>query len=227
MIIGYLILPIAFMLIGIFVSARLKNRMALYSQMPLRSGLTGKQIAERMLAEHGITDVQVVSVGGFLTDHYNPMAKTVNLSDGVYNSRSVAAAAVAAHEVGHAVQHASAYKALIFRSALVPVAKIGGLIANVAIMAGMYFMQHDPTILLIGIIGYATTTLFTVITLPVEFDATNRALAWLDRTGLTYGEEHAAAKDGLRWAALTYVVNALASIAQLLWLIMMYNSRRD
>lgn len=226
MMIGYFIIPIVFMLIGMAVSARLKNRMAAYSQMPLRSGLTGREIAERMLRDHGIQGVQVVSTGGFLTDHYNPATKTVNLSEGVFNSRSVAAASIAAHEVGHAVQHATAYRYLLLRSALVPITKVGGLVANVAIMAGVYFMRQDPTILLIAIIAYATVTAFTVVTLPVEFDATRRGLAWLNRSGLTYGEEHTAAKDGLKWAALTYVVNALASISQLLWLIMMYNSRR-
>lgn len=226
MMIGFFIIPLVFMLIGMAISSRLKNRMALYSQMPLRRGMTGREVAEQMLRDHGIYDVQIVSTGGFLTDHYNPGNKTVNLSDGVYNSRSVAAAAVAAHEVGHAVQHATGYKYIKMRSALVPIAKIGGLIANVAIMAGLYFLRHDPTILLVAIAGYGATTLFTVITLPVEFDATRRGLAWMERTGLTYGQEHAAAKDGLRWAAMTYVVNALASIAQLLWLIMLYSSRR-
>ncbi|MEM0997562.1 MAG: zinc metallopeptidase [Bacteroidota bacterium] len=218
---GFFIIPIVFMLIGMVVSSRLKSRMAKYSQMQLRSGLSGREVAEKMLRDHGIHDVEIVSTGGFLTDHYNPMKKTVNLSEGVYNARSVAAAAVAAHEVGHAVQHAAAYTPVMWRSALVPLAKMGGWIANIAIMVGLYMLSSNPTILWIGVIGYAATTLFSVVTLPVEFDATRRGLKWLTNAGITYGEEHEAAKDGLRWAALTYVVAALASIAQLLWLILL------
>ena len=224
--IGIFVISGIFMLIGMGVSARLKSRMSAYSQMTLRSGMSGKEVAERMLRDNGITDVQVVSTPGFLTDHYHPSNKTVNLSGPIYSGRSVAAAAVAAHEVGHAVQHATAYRAVMWRSALVPVAKAGGWISNLAIMAGIYMFSTSPTLLLIGIIGFAATTLFTLVTLPVEFDATRRGLAWLNASNITHGEEHKAAVDGLRWAALTYVVAALASIAQLLWLIMLYRSRR-
>lgn len=227
MMIGYLLIPIVFMVIGMIVSARLKNRMTLYAQMPLRSGMTGREIAEKMLRDNGIFDVKVISTPGFLTDHYSPWNKTVNLSDGVYNSRSVAAAAVAAHECGHAVQHARAYPWVKLRSALVPAASIGGYIANICIMIGLYFMRDNSTILLIGIAGYAVTTLFTLVTLPVEFDATRRGLAWLDGARITAGQEHTAAVSGLRWAAMTYVVAALASLSQLLYLIMIYMGRRD
>lgn len=224
--IGILIISGAFMLIGMVVSAQMKSRMSKYSQMPLRNGMSGRDVAEQMLADNGIRDVKVISVRGFLTDHYNPANKTVNLSEAVYNARSVAAAAVAAHEVGHAVQHATAYKAVMWRSALVPVAKAGGYIANIALMIGLYMFSSNPTILWIGIIGFAATTLFSVVTLPVEFDATRRGLAWIDRRRIVEGEQYTAAKDGLRWAALTYVVAALSSVAQLLWLIMLAQSRR-
>lgn len=227
MMIGYFLIPIVFMVIGMIVSARLKNRMTLYAQMPLRSGMSGREIAEKMLRDNGIFDVKVISTPGFLTDHYSPWNKTVNLSDGVYNSRSVAAAAVAAHECGHAVQHARAYPWVKLRSALVPAASIGGYIANICIMIGLYFMRDNSTILLIGIAGYAVTTLFTLVTLPVEFDATRRGLAWLDGSRITAGQEHTAAVSGLRWAAMTYVVAALASLSQLLYLIMIYMGRRD
>jgi uncharacterized protein len=227
MMIGYFLIPIVFMVIGMIVSWRLKSRMTLYAQMPLRSGMTGREIAEKMLRDNGIFDVKVTSTPGFLTDHYNPWNKTVNLSDGVYNSRSVAAAAVAAHECGHAVQHARAYPWIKLRSALVPAASVGGYVANICIMIGLYFMQHNSTILLIGIAGYAMTTLFTLVTLPVEFDATRRGLNWLDSARITSGQEHTAAISGLRWAAMTYVVAALASLAQLLYLIMIYMGRRD
>lgn len=227
MLIGYFLLPIVFMIIGMVVSSRLKSRMALYAQMPLRTGMTGREVAEKMLRDNGIYDVQVVSTPGFLTDHYSPWNKTVNLSEGIFNGRSVAAAAVAAHECGHAVQHARAYPWIKLRSALVPAASVGGYIANICIMIGLYFMRENTTVLLIGIVGYALTTLMTVITLPVEFDATRRGLAWLEGARITSGPEHTAAISGLRWAAMTYVVAALASLAQLLYLIMIYMGRRD
>jgi hypothetical protein len=225
MLIYYIILPLVFMVLGLIVSARLKSRMAKYSQMPLRNGMSGREIAEKMLADNGIRDVEVVSTPGFLTDHYHPTKKTINLSEAVYNARSVTAAAIAAHETGHAVQHAASYKAVMWRSALVPIAKTGGWISSIAIMAGLYFFTSSPTILLIGIIGFAATTLFSLVTLPVEFDASKRALVWLESSHIVDGQEYTAAKDGLRWAAMTYVVAALASIAQLLWLVLLYTNR--
>lgn len=227
MYIGLFIISGIFMLLGMFISRQMQSRMQKYSRMYLRSGMSGREVAEKMLRDHGITDVRVTSTNGFLTDHYNPTNKTVNLSRGVHDGKSVASAAVAAHEVGHAVQHATLYKAVMWRSALVPVAKAGGYIANFAILFGMYMFRSNPTILLIGILGFAATTLFSLVTLPVEFDATKRGLAWLTTSGVTMqGEEHAAAKDGLRWAALTYVVAALSSVAQLLYLILIFMNRR-
>ena len=217
------------MLIGMIVQARLKNRFAEYSKVPTSSGLSGKEIAEKMLHDNGIYDVTVLSVPGFLSDHYDPSKKTVNLSPDVYNGRNVSAAAVAAHECGHAVQHATAYSMLSLRSALVPVVRISTNLAQWVILIGLglfTFGGGSSTILLIGIILFAASTLFSVITLPVEFDASSRALKWLDTTHLMAPVEHAKAKDALKWAALTYVVAALASIAMLVQYIMIFNDRR-
>lgn len=215
-----------FVLISMLVSGRLKSKFTQYSQMPLLSGLTGKQVAERMLRENGIYDVQVVSVNGFLSDHYDPTNKTVNLSPEVYNGNSIASAAVAAHECGHAVQHATAYTWLTMRSKLVPVIKFSSGIVQWVLLAGILMIKVFPGLLLIGIALFAATTLFSVITLPVEIDASNRALAWLDKTNVTLPQEHDKAKDALKWAALTYVVAAIASIATLIQYIMIYNDRR-
>lgn len=217
------------MVIGMAVQARLKSRFAAYSKVPTSSGLSGKEIAEKMLNENGIYDVKVVSVQGFLTDHYNPANKTVNLSPDVYNGRNVSAAAVAAHECGHAVQHATAYSMLKLRSALVPIVNISTSLSQWVILIGiglLGFGGGNPTVLLVGIVLFAMSTLFSVITLPVEFDASARALKWLDRAQITLPQEHEKAKDALKWAALTYVVAALASIAMLLQYIMIYNDRR-
>jgi uncharacterized protein len=216
-----------FMLLSWLVSSRLKSRFAKYSRMPLRSGLSGREIAEKMLHESGVEGVRVISTPGKLTDHYNPVSRTVNLSPGVYQGRSVAAAAVAAHECGHAVQHARAYAFLQMRSALVPVISISSRYMQWVLLAGILMVETYPGILLAGIIMFAATTLFSFVTLPVEFDATKRALAWLTNTGITVGEEYNNARDALKWAALTYVVAALASLATLLYFIMIFMGRRS
>ncbi len=226
---GILIVSGIFMVIGMAVQARLKSRFAAYSKVATSSGLSGKEIAEKMLNENGIYDVKVVSVQGFLSDHYNPANKTVNLSPDVYNGRNVSAAAVAAHECGHAVQHATAYSMLKLRSALVPIVNISTSLSQWVILIGIGLMGiggGNPTVLLVGIVLFAMSTLFSVITLPVEFDASARALKWLDKAQITLPQEHEKAKDALKWAALTYVVAALASIAMLLQYIMIYNDRR-
>ncbi len=224
----YYIISGLFMFLGMFVSNRLKSKFKKYSQMQLPNGMSGKQIAEQMLADNGISDVQVVSVNGFLTDHYNPANKTVNLSPDVYNGQNVSAASVAAHEVGHAVQHANAYRWLTFRSRMVPTVQISSRLSQIVIMIGLglSFAGDSPWILGIGIILFAVTTLFSVVTLPVEFDASNRALAWLNTKNYTPGELGDASKDALKWAARTYVVGALASIAQLMYFVMIFMNRR-
>jgi Zn-dependent membrane protease YugP len=227
---GILLISLLFMGIGFLVQMRLKSKFKHYSQQPLMSGLSGKEVAEKMLRENGIYDVQVVSVDGFLSDHYNPTNKTVNLSPDVYNGRSIASAAVSAHEVGHAVQHATAYQWLMLRSRLVPVVQVSTTLSQwiLAIGVGILgFGGGNPTILLVGILLFAATTVFSLITLPVEFDASNRALAWLERTNATTPQEHPGAKDALKWAATTYVVAAIASIVTLVQYILIYLSRRD
>lgn len=216
-----------FMLLSWLVSSRLKSKFEKYSRVGLRSGLSGREIAEKMLRESGVSGVRVISTPGKLTDHYNPGDKTVNLSPDVYNGRSISAAAVAAHECGHAVQHARAYAFLKMRSTLVPVISISSRYMQWILLIGIFTVQSFPQILLAGIVMFALTTLFSFITLPVEFDATRRALLWLRETGLTVGEDHAYAKDALKWAALTYVVAALASLATLMYYIMIFlGSRR-
>jgi len=227
---GILIVSLLFMGIGFLVQMRLKSKFKQYAQQPLFSGLTGRQVAEKMLKENGIYDVQVVSVDGFLSDHYNPMNKTVNLSPDVFNGNSIASAAVAAHECGHAVQHSTAYQWLMLRSRLVPIAQVSTTLSQwiLAIGVGILgFGGGNPTVLLIGILLFAASTLFTVITLPVEFDASNRALAWLNHNNVVNQREHDGAKDALKWAAMTYVVAALASIATLVQYILIYMARRD
>lgn len=227
---GIIIVSVVFMLLGMGVQAKLKSKFAKYSKSPTTSGLSGKEIAEKMLRENGIYDVTVTSVEGKLTDHYNPVNKTVNLSPDVYQGRSVAAAAVAAHECGHAVQHATAYSMLMLRSKLVPAVQISSTLSQWVIIAGlgvMGFGGGSQTVLLIGIILFAVTTLFALVTLPVEFDASKRALAWLDNARITQPEEKKEAEDALKWAALTYVVAALASIAMLVQYILIYQSRNN
>ncbi|MDR3137447.1 MAG: zinc metallopeptidase [Tannerellaceae bacterium] len=207
------------------VSARLKHKFEKYSQVALPSGLTGKQVAERMLRDNGIYDVSVISVQGQLTDHYNPVNKTVNLSESVYSGYSVAAAAVAAHECGHAVQHARAYAPLQMRSALVPIVSFSSNIMTWVILGGMLMLNTFPGLLLFGIILFATTTLFSFITLPVEINASQRALAWLNGAGITNVYTHDKATDALRAAAYTYVVAALGSLASLLYYVAIFMGR--
>lgn len=216
--------------IGMLVQSRLKSKFSEYSKVPTTSGLSGKEIAEKMLHDNGIYDVKVVSVQGFLSDHYDPSKKTVNLSPDVYEGKNIAAAAVAAHECGHAVQHATAYSMLSLRSALVPFVQISTNLAQWVILIGLglfSFGGGNSTVLLIGIILFAVSTLFSVITLPVEFDASSRALKWLNASHITLPQEHEKAKDALKWAALTYVVAALASITMLVQYILIYQGRRD
>lgn len=222
-----LLLSLFFLLISMLVSGVLKRKFAVYSRIPLQSGLTGREIAEKMLHESGIYDVKVVSAQGFLSDHYNPLNKTVNLSPDVYNGNSVAAAAVSAHECGHAVQHADSYRWLMLRSRLVPFVHFSSNIVQWVLLAGILLVNRFPELLLGGIILFAVTTLFAFITLPVEFDASRRALAWLDRTRITTIDEQPKAKDALKWAALTYVVAAIASLATLVQYILIYSNRRQ
>jgi len=230
MTIGIIFISLIFMFIGMAVQSRLKSKFTEYSQVGTSSGMSGEEIAKKMLKDNGIYDVQVTSVEGMLTDHYNPMNKTVNLSTEVFNGRSVAAAAVAAHECGHAVQHATAYSMLMLRSKIVPAVQISSTLSQWIIMIGLGlgFGTGNATVLLIGIILFAVTTLFSIITLPVEFDASARALKWLGTANITTTSEKEKAKDALHWAALTYVVAALASIAMLLQYIMIFmNRNRD
>ncbi len=225
---GILFISILFMVIGMIVQFILKSKFSKYSKEPTSSGMSGKQVAEKMLRDNGIYDVDVISVNGFLSDHYDPTKKTVNLSPDVYEGRTVSAAAVASHECGHAVQHATAYSMLMLRSRLVPLVSISSNMAQWVILIGLGLFTvggGNQTVLLIGIILFAASTLFSVITLPVEFDASARALKWLDSARITTTEEHVKAKDALKWAALTYVVAALASIAMLVQYILIYQSR--
>ncbi|MDA7550133.1 zinc metallopeptidase [Flavobacteriaceae bacterium] len=227
---GYYLLAGAIFLVSMYVSNQLKSKFKKYSKIKLKNGLSGKEIAEKMLSDNGITDVQVVSTKGQLTDHYNPVNKTINLSEAVYAQRNAAAAAVAAHECGHAVQHATAYSWLTLRSQIVPAVGFSSKISNFVIMAGLILMYSGSALgsmlFLAGIVLFAMTTLFTFITLPVEFDASNRALAWLENKNMVTQEEHAGAKDALKWAARTYVVAALGSLATLLYFISMFLGRR-
>ena len=224
------IIIVSFIFLGIsmLVSLVLKGKFTKYSKVPLRNGLTGREIAEKMLKENGIYDVKVVSVNGFLSDHYNPANKTVNLSPEVYNGNSVAAAAVSAHECGHAVQHATAYQWLTMRSKLVPAVQITSNLVNWVLLIGVIMAASgNSTVLLIGILLMAVTVLFTLITLPVEFDASKRALAWLNHTNVTTPDEYPKAKDALKWAATTYVVAALAAVVTLIQYILVYMGSRD
>lgn len=216
-----------FMLISWGISAQLKSKFKKYSSVPINYNLTGKEVAEKMLRDNGIMDVKVISTSGQLTDHYNPLTKTVNLSEGVYSQSNVAAAAVAAHECGHAVQHATAYSWLTMRSQLVPVVSFASNWVQWILLAGVLLIQVFPTLLLVGIILFGLTTLFSFITLPVEINATSRALVWLNSSGITNVQNHDKAVDALRWASYTYVVAALGSLATLLYYIMIFLGRRD
>jgi Zn-dependent membrane protease YugP len=213
-------------LVGAFVSNRLKSKFTKYSKVGLSNGMTGAEVARTMLEHYGIHDVQIVRGQGMLTDHYNPQTKTVSLSPPVYDSRSVAAAAVAAHECGHAVQHDTAYSMLQMRSALVPVVSIAARAQQWLLLLAFLMLNQFPQLMLITIIAFAATTLFSFITLPVEFDASKRALVWLDESGTTRGGEYDGAKDALWWAAMTYVSAALSSLVMLLYLVLRYASSR-
>ena len=223
MMIGYVIFGII-ALAGVLVQSKLKSTFKKYSKLQLQNGLSGREIAEKMLFDHGIYDVKVISTPGKLTDHYNPKDKTVNLSEAVYNQRNASAAAVAAHEVGHAVQHATAYSWLQFRSSLVPMVSIASRLSMWIILAGIFFQQF-PVLLPLGILLFAATVFFSFVTLPVEYDASNRALAWLHDQNMLTPAEQDGAKDALNWAARTYVVAALGALATLLYYVMIYMGR--
>ena len=222
---GSFLLIIVIGLLGMLVQSRLKNKFKKYSKLHLQNGMSGKEIAEKMLADNQIYDVQVISTPGQLTDHYNPQNKTVNLSEVVYSERNASAAAVAAHECGHAVQHAQGYAWLQLRSKLVPAIGISSKLASFLLIAGIFTVEIFPALLFLGILLFAATVVFTIVTLPVEYDASNRALLWLQDNNMLTRTEHDAAKDALKWAARTYVVAALSSIATLLYYVNIYSSR--
>jgi Zn-dependent membrane protease YugP len=228
-----LIIGIFFMIISWATSSKLKSKFKKYSQIGLSSGMSGKEVAERMLRDNGIYDVSVVSVEGKLTDHYNPSNKTVNLSPDVYQGRSAASAAIAAHECGHAVQHANAYSMLEFRSAMVPVQNVSAKIINMMFMAMLFGSFLLPgilpfnTALIVIIACYFIFTLFAFVTLPVEFDASRRALKWIDENEIVTSQEHEMAKDALKWAAMTYVVAALGALVTLMYYVWLFLGSRD
>lgn len=218
---------ILFMILSWIVSMVLKSKFEKYSKIPLDNGMSGKEVAERMLHDNGIYDVTIVSVQGQLTDHYNPENKTINLSQEVYNGRSISSAAVAAHETGHAVQHATAYAWLGFRSSLVPAVSFTSRWVQWILLAGILLIRTFPALLLAGIILFALTTLFSFITLPVEINASSRALAWLSNAGITSYQNQEKAQDALKWAAYTYVIAALGSLATLMYYIMIFSGSRS
>lgn len=222
-----MLVSLLFVGISMLVSYRLRSKFAKYSKIILSSGLSGKEVAERMLRDNGIYDVKVHMSEGFLSDHYNPMDRTVNLSPDVFNNHTIAAAAVAAHECGHAVQHATAYPWLMFRSKMVPVVQVSSMMIQWVLLAGVLLINVFPQLLLAGIALFALTTVFSVVTLPVEFDASKRALAWLGNARISNDKEQPLAKDALNWAALTYVVAAIASIVTLVQYVLMYLGARD
>lgn len=233
MAIGGMVITVFFMLVGWIVSSRLKSKFQKYAQIHLTRDLTGADVARLMLADNGISDVQVISVEGKLSDHYNPANKTVNLSPDVYNGRNAAATAVAAHECGHAVQHAKAYSMLELRSALVPIQNVSAKVINIVFMAMMFGafavkgLFSVDTALLVIIACYGVFALFALITLPVELDASKRALVWIEARGIVTRQEHDMAKDALKWAAMTYVVAAIGAITMLLYYVMLFMGRRD
>ncbi|MBP6303665.1 MAG: zinc metallopeptidase [Bacteroidia bacterium] len=222
---GIYLIGLVFLGLSMLVSWRFKSKFTQFSQEALSNGLSGAEIAERMLRENNIYDVKVISTEGQLTDHYNPENKTVNLSNDVFYGRSVAAAAVAAHECGHAVQHATAYTWLTMRSKLVPLVSISSRYMQWIILGGILLINTTPVLLEIGVALFAATTIFTFITLPVEFDASNRAVAWLTTRGMVRSQEETQVRESLRWAAMTYVVAALSSLATLLYYISILNGR--
>jgi len=231
--IGAFVIGIFFMIVGMIVSGRLKSKFQKYSEIHLQRDLTGAEIARLMLADNGIHDVQVISVQGELTDHYNPGNKTVNLSEAVYYGRNAAAAAVASHECGHAVQHAKAYSMLQLRSAMVPIQNVSGQVLNFIFMIMIFggFFAHSllswNTAILVMIACYGVFAAFALITLPVEFDASKRALAWIENRNIVTPKEHDMAKDALKWAAMTYVVAAIGAVTTLLYYVMLFLGRRD
>jgi Zn-dependent membrane protease YugP len=223
-----MIVSLIFIGISMLVSSILKSRFAAFGKIPLAARLTGKEVAEKMLRENNIFDVKVVSVEGHLSDHYNPADKTINLSPEVYNNYSISAAAVAAHETGHAVQHATAYAWLNLRSKLVPAVQFSSGMVNWVLLIGVFMAASgNSTLLLIGILLFAAIVVFSLVTLPVEFDASRRALEWLERTNVTNSQEYPKAKNALTWAAMTYVVAALAAVVNLLQYVMIYMGGRD
>ncbi len=228
-----IVIGIFFMIVSYAVGARLKSKFKKYSQTPLQSNLSGAEIAKLMLADNNISDVEVISVAGQLTDHYNPSNRTVNLSEAVYHGRNAAAAAVASHECGHAVQHATAYSMLKFRSAMVPIQNVSGKVLNVVLIASIFggaflFKVFPYDMVMMIIIGaYGVMTLFSFVTLPVEFDASNRALAWIEQRSIVTDQEHDMAKDALKWAAMTYVVAAIGSLVTLLYYVSLLLGSRD
>lgn len=223
----YIILMVLVMGASWLVQNRLKSKFKKYSNTPIRSNLSGKEIAEKMLADNGIYDVKVLSVAGQLTDHYHPLHKTVNLSEAVYNQRNAAAAAVAAHECGHALQHARAYPWLTIRSKLVPIVSVSSKYMQWVLIGGILLIGQFPQLLMVGIVLFALTTLFSFVTLPVEFDASRRALAWMTESKVVAPEEHEDSKDALKWAAMTYVVAAISSLATLLYYVSILMGRRS
>ncbi|WP_258543794.1 zinc metallopeptidase [Parvicella tangerina] len=227
-----MLIALPFMFLGMAISARLKSKFHKYAKVRLQNGMTGREIAEQMLYDNGIYDVKVTSVNGTLTDHYNPLNKTVNLSQGVYNGANAAAAAIAAHECGHAVQHATSYGPLKLRSKLVPLQNASGMIMNIVIMIALFggyaLYQAVPVeaIIWIMIATNGILFLFSAVTLPVEFDASKRALAWIERNGIVTQEELVMSKDALKWAAMTYIVAALSALASLVyWVLQLLGSR--
>ncbi|MDR2414336.1 MAG: zinc metallopeptidase [Odoribacteraceae bacterium] len=218
---------IGFTLLSWIVGQQLKRRFEKYSKMPTANGMTGRDVVEKMLRDNGVQGVKIGCVAGQLTDHYNPVNKTINLSQEVYHSANVAAAAVAAHECGHALQHAKAYSMLSLRSSLVPAVSFASKWMSWVLLAGIIFVESFPALLLVGICLFALTTLFSFVTLPVEIDASRRALVWLKSSGITTFESQPYAKDALKWAAFTYVVAALSSLATLLYYVMIFLARRD
>ncbi len=226
--IGYYIIAGLIFIVSLYVSNKLKSKFKKYSKVHLQNGMSGKEIAEKMLSDNGIHDVKVISTPGMLSDHYDPNKKTVNLSEGVYSQRNAAAAAVAAHECCHAVQHAKAYSWLKMRSQLVPMVSVASKLSTWVIMGGLILAASTSlgsTVLLIGIILYAAGTIFSFVTLPVEYDASKRALIWLENENMLTGQEHDAAEDSLKWAARTYVVAAVGSLATLMYFVSIYLGR--
>jgi Zn-dependent membrane protease YugP len=226
---GLMVISVVFLIIGMILSNVLKSKFNKYAQVPMTNGMSGQEVAAAMLQHYGLNNVRITQVEGQLTDHYNPQDRTVNLSYDVYHGRHVSAAAVASHECGHAVQHATAYSMLQFRSTMVPIVNIAAGMQQYLFMFGIagFALMKNPIVLIIALVAFGITTLFSLVTLPVEFDASRRALAWLDNTGVARGAQYDGAKDALTWAAMTYVSAALAALVQLLYLLWSVFGSRD